>query len=53
MLYPWHFDGTWTLGRIILEIAERLEIPRESVESSIKRVIDRLLEKEMIVDELC
>jgi len=53
MLYPWHFDGTWTLDRIILEIAERLEIPTGSVERSIKNVIDRLLEKAMIVDELC
>ena len=53
MLYPWHFDGTWTLDRIIREIAERLKIPSESVEPSIKKVIDRLLEKEMIIDELC
>ena len=53
MLYPWHFDGTWTLDRIILEITERQEIPADSIESSIKKVIDRLLEKEIIVDELC
>jgi putative mycofactocin binding protein MftB len=53
MLYPWHFDGTWTFDRIVREIAERLEIPGQSVEQSIKKVIDRLIEKEMIVDELC
>jgi putative mycofactocin binding protein MftB len=53
MLYPRHFDGTWTLDRIVCEIAERLEIPGDSVEPSIKKVIDHLIEKEMITDELC
>ncbi|MEJ2738690.1 MAG: hypothetical protein P8105_02440 [Dehalococcoidia bacterium] len=53
MLYPWYFDGTWTLDRIIHEIAERLKIPGETIEPSVNKVIDRLLEKEMIVDELC
>lgn len=53
MLYPWHFDGTWTFDHIIREIAERLEIPFEAVERSIKKVIDRLIEKEMVVNELC
>jgi hypothetical protein len=53
MLYPWHFDGTWTFDRIIREIAERLEIPDESIKPSIKKVIDRLSEKEIIIDELC
>jgi putative mycofactocin binding protein MftB len=53
MLYPRHFNGTWTLDHIVREIAERLEIPGQSVEQSIKKVLDRLIEKEMIVNELC
>ena len=52
-LHPEHFDGTWTLGTIVDDIAKRTNTPAEIIERSLPKLTDRLLKNRMIIDEVC
>lgn len=52
-LYPQHFDGTWSSGRLVGDIAKRLGTPVEIIERSIQRLTTHLIRKGLIVNEPC
>ena len=52
-LYPYYFDGTWTLDGLVNDIARRLDSPAEIIERSIQKLNNYLMDSEMIVNELC
>jgi hypothetical protein len=52
-LYPQHFDGTWTFGDMVVDIAERTETPAQPIERAMRKLIPSLVNRRMIVDEPC
>jgi hypothetical protein len=50
-LYPQHFDGTWSFGDMVVDIAERTETPSQPIERAMRKLIPSLVERRMIVDE--
>ena len=52
-LYPYYFDGTWTLDNLVSDIAKRLDTPAKMIEHPIQRLTNHLMDSEMIVNELC
>ena len=52
-LYPQYFDGTWTFDSLVGDIAKRAGIPAEIIERSIQKSINHLMDKGIIVNELC
>lgn len=53
LLRPEYFNGSWAYERLIRDITERSNASVESIERSIRKIIEHLITKEMIVDELC
>lgn len=51
--YPQNFDGTWTFERILAEIASRTEKSAGIIEHSVRKFLEDLMQKGMIVLELC
>lgn len=51
-LIPAHFDGTWTLKRIISDIARRTGRPAEIIERSLPRLTDYLVDNRVINNEI-
>jgi putative mycofactocin binding protein MftB len=52
-LEPHHFDGTWTLSRLAENIAGHSNKPVEVIQPSVQKLLDRLVEGGLIVNELC
>ena len=51
-LYPRHFDGTWTLERMVDDIADHTGTPAEIIERSMPKLAGRLTSNRMIIDGL-
>ena len=52
-LYPPYFDGTWTFDSLVCDIAKRMESSVKAFECSIQKLTMYLVERGIIVDELC
>jgi hypothetical protein len=52
-LYPEYFDGTWTFESLVSDIAKRVGIPIEIIERSVQKSINHLINKGIIINELC
>jgi hypothetical protein len=51
-LYPAHFDGSWTLESIIVDISRRTSAPVEIIERSLPKLTDRLIKNQVITHEI-
>jgi hypothetical protein len=51
-LYPAHFNGTWTLESIIVDISRRTSAPVEIIERSLPKLTDRLIKNQVITHEI-
>ena len=52
-LFPEHFNGTWTLERIVDDITRNTGAPSEVIERSVSKLIKHLASNGIIVDEIC
>jgi hypothetical protein len=52
-LYPGHFDGTWTFGSIVNDIAGRTGTPAEIIERSLPKLANHLIKNRVIIYEIC
>lgn len=52
-LYPRYFDGSWTYDGMVGDIARRTGTPAEIIECSIQKLTGHLMDKRMIINELC
>lgn len=51
-LLPAHFEGNWTLEKIINDIARRTGRPVEIIQRSLPRLTDYLIKNRVIIDEI-
>lgn len=52
LLYPHHFDGTWTFTAIAEDASDRTGNPLIPTEKAIRTCIDKLLDRGLVVHEL-
>ena len=53
LLYPRHFDGTWTLDKLVNDVARRKDNSVNAINPSIQKLIKYLIDSELIVNEPC
>lgn len=52
-LYPQYFDGTWTFGCLVCDIAKRMGTSAKVIERSIQKLTTPLVKSGIIVNEPC
>jgi putative mycofactocin binding protein MftB len=52
-LEPEHLDGTWTMLRLAEDVAGHRGSPVEVIQPSIHKLLDYLVDSELIINELC
>ena len=53
LLYPRHFDGTWTLEHLVDDVARRKDNSVNAINPSIQNLIKYLIDSELIINEPC
>jgi putative mycofactocin binding protein MftB len=53
LLYPYYFDGAWTLERLVDDVARRKVNSVNAINPSIQRLVKNLVDSELIVNEPC